>query len=66
MMAGVLFGYQSYDTFHYFMHHAELANPAFVRRIKIYHMLHHYKSDSLGFGVSQKFWDIVFNTEIKS
>jgi sterol desaturase/sphingolipid hydroxylase (fatty acid hydroxylase superfamily) len=28
-------------------------------------MLHHYQNDKVGFGVSSKLWDIVFNTDFK-
>jgi sterol desaturase/sphingolipid hydroxylase (fatty acid hydroxylase superfamily) len=30
--------------------------------IKNHHMIHHYKHDNLGFGVSQPVWDHVFGT----
>jgi sterol desaturase/sphingolipid hydroxylase (fatty acid hydroxylase superfamily) len=28
-------------------------------------MQHHFKFGTIGFGVSSKFWDIVFGTEIQ-
>jgi len=59
----MLTGYIGYDMVHYYLHHC---NPksGYWRDLKIYHMQHHYKNGALGFGVSQKFWDIVFGTEI--
>lgn len=36
------------------------------QKVKRYHMRHHFKADKQGFGVSQKFWDIVFETQIPS
>lgn len=42
------------------MHHKRL--PAYLREIKKYHLAHHYKNFELGFGVTSKIWDYVFNT----
>lgn len=42
------------------MHHKRL--PAYMREVKKYHLAHHYKNFELGFGVTSKIWDIVFNT----
>lgn len=64
LIAGTLAGYVLYDLIHYFIHHAS-PEDGYWKDIKIYHMQHHYKSDKVGYGVSQKFWDLVFNTEIK-
>ena len=44
----------------YSMHHKRL--PAFMTEIKKYHLAHHYKNFELGFGVTSKVWDYVFNT----
>mmetsp|Transcript_39096 Transcript_39096/g.59625 ORF Transcript_39096/g.59625 Transcript_39096/m.59625 type:complete len:175 (-) Transcript_39096:36-560(-) len=62
-MAGMLSGYIAYDMVHYFLHHC---NPkeGYWRQLKLFHMQHHYKNGSLGFGVSQKFWDMFFDTDI--
>lgn len=60
---GIAIGYMIYDEMHYFMHHS---NPSsgFLKTMKIYHMQHHYKFGTIGFGVSSKFWDIVFGSGI--
>ncbi|SCW03307.1 LAFE_0G07536g1_1 [Lachancea fermentati] len=58
--AGGLLGYVCYDLTHYFLHHAKL--PPYMRKLKRYHMEHHYKNYELGFGVTSWFWDKVFNT----
>ncbi len=68
LLAGTVFGYICYDLIHYFLHHAEVERAGkkkYWGRVKQYHMRHHYKQDYLGFGVSQKLWDVVFGTEIK-
>ncbi|CUS21434.1 LAQU0S03e02520g1_1 [Lachancea quebecensis] len=58
--AGGMFGYMCYDLTHYFLHHAKL--PSYMRKLKKYHMEHHYKNYELGFGVTSWFWDKVFGT----
>lgn len=58
--AGGLFGYVCYDLTHYFLHHSKL--PPFLRKLKKYHLEHHYKNYQLGFGVTSWFWDTVFGT----
>eukprot|EP00923_Selenidium_pygospionis_P014072 GHVN01024239.1.p1 GENE.GHVN01024239.1~~GHVN01024239.1.p1 ORF type:complete len:406 (+),score=52.89 GHVN01024239.1:40-1218(+) len=63
--AGALVGYVLYDMIHYASHHFPYALP-YLQSMKIYHMKHHFKYPLLGFGVSNKMWDIVFDTEIKA
>ncbi|GCE98514.1 fatty acid alpha-hydroxylase [Zygosaccharomyces mellis] len=58
--AGGLLGYVCYDLTHYFLHHAKL--PSYMRKLKKYHLEHHYKNYQLGFGVTSWFWDKVFDT----
>lgn len=60
---GWLIGYQIYDEMHYFMHHSS-PQSGYLKDMKMYHMQHHYKFGTIGFGVSNKFWDIVFSTDI--
>lgn len=62
--AGGTLGYIMYDLTHYFLHHSKL--PKFMQDLKTYHLEHHYKNYELGFGVTSRFWDVVFNTEITS
>ena len=61
---GVYIGYLSYDLMHYAFHHSNPAEGTFFKEMKTYHMQHHYKHGQVGFGVSQKFWDKVFGTEL--
>ncbi|KAI0711369.1 oxidoreductase [Earliella scabrosa] len=42
------------------LHHTRL--PSYVKEMKKYHLAHHYKNFDLGFGVTSKIWDYVFNT----
>lgn len=48
------------DTVRGSMHHTRL--PAYLKEMKKYHLAHHYKNFDLGFGVTSKMWDYVFNT----
>jgi sterol desaturase/sphingolipid hydroxylase (fatty acid hydroxylase superfamily) len=34
--------------------------PSYWRELKKYHLAHHYKNYELGYGVTSKFWDVVF------
>lgn len=59
--AGFILGYLFYDITHYAVHHFNIRSK-FWKYIKDHHMIHHYKYDNLGFGVSQPVWDFVFRT----
>lgn len=61
MAAGFIFGYVMYDVTHYYIHHNK-PYLGYFRSLKDYHILHHYKNPQLGYGVSNKLWDYVFNT----
>lgn len=60
--AGGFMGYILYDVTHYSLHHVRL--PEYLKTLKKYHLDHHYKNYELGFGVTSKFWDTVFGTEL--
>lgn len=62
--AGGFLGYIMYDVTHYVLHHTKL--PKYLQELKTYHLEHHYKNYELGFGVTSKFWDVIFDTEITS
>ncbi|UNI16662.1 4-hydroxysphinganine ceramide fatty acyl 2-hydroxylase [Purpureocillium takamizusanense] len=60
---GSVFGYICYDLTHYFLHHE---NPSlWFGRLKKYHLQHHFLDYDLGFGVTSKFWDTIFSTELQ-
>ncbi|KAF8345367.1 oxidoreductase [Amanita rubescens] len=62
IIAGSFAFYILYDCMHYALHHTKL--PAYLREMKKYHLAHHYKNFELGFGVTSKIWDYVFNTVV--
>ena len=62
VFSGGIFGYICYDLTHYFLHHKTL--PAYWKSLKKYHLQHHFADYENGFGVTSRFWDRVFNTEL--
>lgn len=60
--AGGTLGYIVYDVTHYLLHHTRL--PRYLQEVKKYHLEHHYKNYEMGFGVTSKFWDVIFDTTI--
>ncbi|PFH61696.1 hypothetical protein XA68_16579 [Ophiocordyceps unilateralis] len=63
VFCGGIFGYICYDLTHYFLHHQNL--PLWYKQLKKYHLQHHFLDYELGFGVTSKFWDTVFGTELQ-
>ncbi|TPX09979.1 uncharacterized protein E0L32_008826 [Thyridium curvatum] len=59
---GGIFGYICYDLTHYFLHHNNL--PLWYKELKKYHLAHHFLDYELAFGVTSKFWDRCFGTEL--
>lgn len=58
---GFITGYLLYASMHYAIH---ACAPPFkwLKPLWRNHHLHHYKNDTLGFGVSSTFWDRLFGT----
>ena len=63
---GFVIGLLLYDLTHYFIHHSNPLEGSYFHAMKMYHLQHHYKNGKVGFGVSNKMWDVVFDTEIKA
>lgn len=61
---GFVIGYLCYDMGHYALHHANFKSKFFLE-LKQHHMIHHYQDPDHGFGVSTKFWDLVYRTTFK-
>ncbi|QKX62069.1 uncharacterized protein TRUGW13939_09225 [Talaromyces rugulosus] len=60
---GGVFGYICYDLTHYFLHHRNL--PLYYKQLKKYHLQHHFADYENGFGVTSRFWDRIFGTELE-
>lgn len=63
LFAGFGIGYICYDMTHYFIHHGTPKMEHF-KEMKKYHHKHHYVDGDKGYGITSKFWDRVFNTEL--
>ncbi|KAJ3113256.1 fatty acid alpha-hydroxylase [Phlyctochytrium bullatum] len=61
LVGGAYFGFMAYDLVHYYLHHGRPLT-AHLREMKSYHLDHHYKNAHLGYGITSKLWDYVFNT----
>jgi sterol desaturase/sphingolipid hydroxylase (fatty acid hydroxylase superfamily) len=60
--SGFVLGYLFYDVGHYALHHFNFKNK-YLQELKKHHLLHHYKDEHHGFGVSMPFWDKIFRTD---
>jgi sterol desaturase/sphingolipid hydroxylase (fatty acid hydroxylase superfamily) len=65
LFAGFVTGYISYDMLHYAEHHLSM-RWGFLKFVKRYHLLHHYKTPEHRFGVSSPLWDYIFGTGPKA
>lgn len=61
---GFVIGYLFYDMTHYALHHVNFKNK-FWLELKQHHMIHHYQDPNNGFGVSTKFWDLIYRTTFR-
>ena len=64
LFAGLLTGYLVYDMTHYATHHLAM-KWGFLKFLKRYHLLHHYKTPDDRYGISSPLWDFVFGTRPK-
>ncbi|KAI8906415.1 hypothetical protein EDD86DRAFT_210668 [Gorgonomyces haynaldii] len=60
-IAGSMLGFVLYDLTHYYTHHGK-PSITYFKEVKSYHLDHHYKEPNLGFGITSRLWDRVFNT----
>ena len=59
---GFVMGYIGYDLIHYATHHLPMDwGP--MKTLKRNHMMHHFKTPDLRYGVSSSTWDVVFGTK---
>ena len=60
-LPGVLVGYASYLFVHYLVHAYQVPKNYF-KFLWVNHAIHHYKDDTVVFGVSSQLWDYIFGT----
>jgi sterol desaturase/sphingolipid hydroxylase (fatty acid hydroxylase superfamily) len=61
IFSGFITGYLIYDMVHYATHHLAM-KWGFLKFLKRYHLLHHYKTPDDRYGISSPIWDVVFGT----
>jgi sterol desaturase/sphingolipid hydroxylase (fatty acid hydroxylase superfamily) len=61
---GFELGYLIYSMIHYSLHLKPFSR-GIMKKLWIHHGRHHYENSSLGFGVSNTFWDHIFRTKHK-
>lgn len=60
--AGWLGGSLLYDAMHYSFHHGPDIKVGWYQKMKAQHMRHHFRDNSVEFGVTNPWWDMVFGT----
>ena len=61
LFTGLVAGYFCYEWLHFLAHHGSSRLPL-LRYLKKYHLLHHYRSPDLRFGVTSPVFDLLFGT----
>ena len=64
-LSGFTTGYALYLFMHYILHRHKAPKNGF-KKLWVYHSIHHYKDESVYFGVSTPVWDYVFGTRYKN
>lgn len=64
-LPGFIVGYSLYLMVHYSIH-AYRPPKNFLNKLWIFHSIHHYKDDTVAFGVSSPLWDIILGTMPKN
>jgi sterol desaturase/sphingolipid hydroxylase (fatty acid hydroxylase superfamily) len=58
---GLVLGYVGYDLTHFWLHHA-VPTSEFGKWMRKYHMVHHFSTPLLRYGITTPLWDVVFRT----
>jgi sterol desaturase/sphingolipid hydroxylase (fatty acid hydroxylase superfamily) len=61
LFIGMSAGYFAYEWLHFQCHHRK-SRVRLLRYLRKYHLLHHYKTPELRFGVTSPLFDLVFGT----
>src|SRR5205823_5792760 len=61
LFAGLVAGYVIYDLTHYYLHHAA-PRTAFGKWLRKYHLVHHFQTPDVRYGITSPLWDFVFRT----
>ncbi|MEM9196383.1 MAG: sterol desaturase family protein [Pseudomonadota bacterium] len=60
-LAGAALGYTAYEYVHFACHQLPMKS-GIGRRLRQHHGFHHYRDETVNFGVTSPFWDWVFGT----
>ncbi|MDQ0392258.1 sterol desaturase family protein [Labrys monachus] len=63
--SGILLGYTAYMLVHHASHHWALKPGGLLYRLRLKHMVHHFRGEEGNYGVITSFWDHVFATYIE-
>ncbi|WP_284315964.1 sterol desaturase family protein [Labrys miyagiensis] len=63
--SGILGGYLAYMLVHHASHHWAPKPGSLLYRLRVNHMVHHYRGDEGNYGVVTSFWDHVFATYVE-
>ena len=61
LYAGMVFGYMAYDLTHYYLHHG-VPTTALGKWLRRYHLVHHFSTPEVRYGITTPLWDHVFRT----
>lgn len=59
--AGLVAGYMAYDLTHYFLHHG-VPKSRLGKWLRRYHLVHHFATPEVRYGITTPLWDWVFRT----
>ena len=59
--SGLVLGYVGYDLTHFWLHHA-VPTSAAGKWMRKYHMVHHFSTPEVRYGITSPLWDLVFQT----
>jgi dihydroceramide fatty acyl 2-hydroxylase len=59
--AGMIVGYVWYDLTHYYLHHGH-PTTGLGRWLRRYHLVHHFATPDVRYGITTPLWDLVFGT----
>jgi dihydroceramide fatty acyl 2-hydroxylase len=59
--SGLVLGYVWYDLTHYYLHHAAPVTPV-GKWLRRYHLVHHFQTPEVRYGITSPLWDFVFRT----
>jgi len=61
VFSGVIAGYVWYDLTHYYLHHGK-PTTRLGKWLRKYHMVHHFATPHVRYGITTPLWDLLFGT----